>query len=75
MAAVVVAALFLRPSGLVLAGLILLAVAVHLFAWDPERKELFTDDWVEITQVVAGLASAFVGVGLIAAAAAMAGLA
>jgi hypothetical protein len=66
-AMVVCTALLLRPTGLVLLGVILLALATHLFVWDPERDEMFPDDWVEIGQAVATFACGFVGVGLLVA--------
>ena len=46
--AVVALGVLLRPGLLVVLGLAALALALHFYLWDPDRSEVFADDWVEI---------------------------
>jgi hypothetical protein len=73
-AMVTAAGVILRPSGLFLTGLVLLALSVHLFVWNPEHKHVFRDDWVEIAQVGAMLTCGMAGLGLLVTAGALAAL-
>lgn len=59
-------ALLVRPGALTTAGLVLLALAVHLWSWDPERDEMFADDWVELGGAMGSLVCLVAGLGLVA---------
>ncbi len=67
--AVIAIAAVVRPGALVVAGLAALALAAHFWFWDPERHEVFADDWVEIGSSAASLACLVAGVILLGLAA------
>ncbi|MEJ7894151.1 MAG: hypothetical protein WKF94_16100 [Solirubrobacteraceae bacterium] len=66
---VVAAGAIAQPPVLGVVGLAALSLAVHFWVWEPERDEVFADDWIELGSLAASLVCAVAGTGMLIVAA------